>query len=154
MKIESSAFAHNEFIPVKYTCDGENISPPLTFVAAPTAVKSLALIMDDPDIPVAVKKNYGIDVWDHWIVFNIPPEAKGISEGENPPGIIGKNTNGDNVYGSPCPPDREHRYFFKLYALDTMLDLKEGAIKHDVELAMQGHIIAQAGLIGRYNREK
>lgn len=153
MKIESSAFAHNELIPAKYTCDGENINPPLAFIGVPEKAKSLALIMDDPDIPEAAKKSYGIEVWDHWTVFNIPPETKGVSEGANPAGVLGKNTRGDAAYGSPCPPDREHRYFFKLYALDTMLDLKEGATKHEVELAMQGHIIAQAGLIGRYEKK-
>jgi len=154
MKIESLAFAHNELIPPKYTCDGESISPPLHFIDVPSQAQSLVLIMDDPDIPEAAKQSYGIEVWDHWTVFNIPPTTQEVSEGTNPAGVLGKNTRGNTTYGSPCPPDREHRYFFKLYALDTMLDLKEGATKHEVELAMQGHIIAQAGLIGKYNRKK
>ncbi|MBI5230157.1 MAG: YbhB/YbcL family Raf kinase inhibitor-like protein [Candidatus Magasanikbacteria bacterium] len=154
MKIESVAFAHNELIPSKYTCDGENISLPLHFIDVPPQAQSLALIMDDPDIPLAAKQSYGIEVWDHWVVFNIPPTTEEVLEGVNPAGVLGKNTRGDIAYGSPCPPDREHRYFFKLYALDTMLNLQEGATKHEVELAMQGHIIAQAGLIGKYNRKK
>ncbi|MEK6901145.1 MAG: YbhB/YbcL family Raf kinase inhibitor-like protein [Nanoarchaeota archaeon] len=154
MQLTSPAFEPNGKIPSRYTCDGENINPPLTITDVPVATKSLVLIMDDPDIPEIAKKNFNVDVWDHWVVFNIPPMIKEITERNNPPGILGKNTRGNNAYGGPCPPDREHRYFFKLYALNTMLNLKEGATKKEVEKAMEGHIIAQIELIGQYERVK
>lgn len=109
--------------------------------------------MDDPDIPSLAKEKFNIEVWDHWIVFNIPPATKEIPEGQNSFGILGKNTGGKNAYGGPCPPDREHRYFFKLYALDVMLDLSEGVTKKQVEEVMPGHILAQAELVGRYVRK-
>ncbi|MBI2102709.1 YbhB/YbcL family Raf kinase inhibitor-like protein [Candidatus Woesearchaeota archaeon] len=154
MKLTSPAFEANGEIPSKYTCDGSNISIPLTFEDVPKNAKSLVLIMDDPDIPEVAKRNFNIDVWDHWIVFNIPAETTEIPEGKMRAGVLGKNTRGNNTYGGPCPPDREHRYFFKLYALDTMLNLKEGATKKDVEMAMEGHIVARAELMGRYERKK
>ncbi len=154
MQLTSSAFASNGNIPAKYTCDGENTSPPLQITSVPTAAKSLVLIMDDPDIPDMVKKRYTIAVWDHWMVFNIPPTTKNIPEGKNPAGILGKNTGGKNAYAGPCPPDREHRYFFRLYALDTTLTLPEGVAKAEVEKAMEKHILAKAELVGRYERRK
>ncbi len=151
MKLESSAFEHEGTIPAKYTCDGENISPPLKISDVPTSAKILVLIMDDPDVPRDHKPD---GMWDHWLVWNIPPETKEIPEGQEPQGTIGKNTGGKFGYQGPCPPDREHRYFFKLYALDTMLDLSaETATKIDLEAAMQGHILAQSELMGRYNRQ-
>ncbi len=152
MNLTSPAFPHNGTISPKYTCDGKNLSPPLEFSAVPVKAKSLVLIMDDPDIPDFVKQKFRIEVWDHWVVFNIPPETRKIQEGQDPPGILGKNTSGKNMYGGPCPPDREHRYFFKLYAVDTMLDLSEGVTKPEVEKAMQGHILDKAELVGRYER--
>ncbi|MBI2506745.1 MAG: YbhB/YbcL family Raf kinase inhibitor-like protein [Candidatus Colwellbacteria bacterium] len=150
MKLESSAFQNNQSIPSKYTCDGENISPPLIISEVPEGAKSLVLIMDDPDVP----KNLRPDgMWDHWLVWDIPPVATEIREGTSPPGVVGKNTGGKTGYAGPCPPDREHRYFFKIYALDTMLDLSaETTTKADLEAAMQGHISGQAELMGRYNR--
>ncbi len=154
MKLTSSAFNHNGKIPSKYTCDGQNINLPLTIIDVPVNAKSLVLLMDDPDIPDIAKKNFNVDVWDHWMMFNIPPTLRTIKEGENPPGILGKNTRGNNAYGGPCPPDREHRYFFKLYALDTMPDLPEGATKADVGRAMEGCILAKAELMGRYEKVK
>ncbi len=154
MKLTSPAFNHNGKIPSKYTCDGENINPPLTITDIPATAKSLVLLMDDPDIPEIAKKNFNIEVWDHWVVFNMPPTLRTMEEGENPPGIFGKNTRGNNAYGGPCPPDREHRYFFKLYALDTMLELKEGATRAEVEIVMKEHIVAKAELLGRYERVK
>ena len=154
MKLISLTFSNNSFIPMKYTCDGTNSSPPLIIGDVPKTAKSLVLIMDDPDIPEVAKKNFNIEVWDHWVVFNIPPETTEIPEGKNPAGILGKNTRGNNTYGGPCPPDREHRYFFKLYALDTMLGLKEGATKREVENAMEGHIVEKTELVGRYAREE
>lgn len=154
MRIKSPVFENNGEIPEKYTCDGEGINPPLVFSDIPERTKSLALIMDDPDIPEAAKKNYGIEVWDHWIIWNISPETKEIKENTVPmKAIIGKGTRGVNNYTPPCPPDREHRYFFKLYALDTMLSLDINSTKADLEKAMQGHILNQAELIGKYNRK-
>ncbi len=153
MKIESQAFTQNGAIPSKYTCDGEGISPPLNFIDVPAEAKSLTLIMDDPDIPEFVKQKYEIIVWDHWMIFNISPTIQEVLEGVNPAGILGKNTRGAQGYGGPCPPDKEHRYFFKLYALDIELSLLEGSTKKEIEEAMQNHIIAQAQLIGRYNRK-
>lgn len=154
MKLTSPVFENNGSIPSKYTCDGQNISPPLTISDVPARAKSLVLIVDDPDIPEFVKQKFGIQVWDHWIVFNIPPETKEVTEGNNPPGVLGKNTGGKNAYGGPCPPDKEHRYFFKLYAIDTELGLPGSSTKTEVEKTMKGHILAEAKLIGRYERKK
>lgn len=150
MNLESSAFEYEGKIPPKYTCDGEGISPPLQISGVPENAKSLVLIMDDPDVP----KNLRSDgMWDHWLVWNIPPETTEIAEGESPRGVIGKNTGGKAGYGGPCPPDREHRYFFKLYALDSMINLPpETATKKDLEQAMEGRILGQAELMGRYDR--
>lgn len=153
MKIESTAFENNGNIPSKYTCDGDGINPELIFEDVPKEAKSLALLMDDPDIPESAKSSFGIEVWDHWVVFNMPPDTKRIEENSVPNGIVGKNTRGQNKYGPPCPPDREHRYFFKLYALDTMLALDNNATKQNVLDIMQGHILAEAQLMGRYMRK-
>ncbi|MBI4272891.1 YbhB/YbcL family Raf kinase inhibitor-like protein [Candidatus Uhrbacteria bacterium] len=149
MKISSTAFAHNASIPAKYTCDGSDINPPLQFSDIPPEAKSLVLLMDDPDVPKSVRTD---GMWDHWIVWNIPPTTTLIAEGKAPAGTIGKSSFGEQSYGGPCPPDREHRYFFKLYALDTMLDLPAGSSKTEVEKVMEGHILVQAILMGRYNR--
>ncbi len=154
MKLTSSAFQHNGLIPGKYTCDGESVNPPLLISDVPVKAKSLVLLMDDPDIPERVKKNFNIEVWDHWVVFNLPASTTEIKEGEKLQGVLGRNTRGNNSYGGPCPPDREHRYFFKLYALDTMLALKEGATKKEVEKAIVGHVLVKAELMGRYERQK
>lgn len=151
MKITSSAFEHNGRIPVKYSCDGENVSPPLSFADVPEQAESLVLIMDDPDIPGFVKEKMGIDVFDHWVVFNIPPSTIVVEEG-GVPGKQGKNSRGEAKYTGPCPPDKEHRYFFKLYALDAELDLREGATKDEVESAMTGHVVMKAELIGLFER--
>ncbi|MEX2033171.1 MAG: YbhB/YbcL family Raf kinase inhibitor-like protein [Candidatus Colwellbacteria bacterium] len=151
MKLESSVFEHEGMIPPKYTCDGENINPPLKISEVPEDAKSLVLIMDDPDVP----KNLRPDgMWDHWLVWNISPGTTEIKEGIGPDGVVGKNTRGTFGYRGPCPPDREHRYFFKLYALRTMLDLSpETTTKKDLEAAMQNHILSQTELMGRYNRQ-
>lgn len=153
MRLTSSAFEHNGTIPSKYTCEGENVNPPLQINDVPVSARSLVLIMDDPDIPEVAKKTYNIEVWDHWIVFNIPPTTKELKENEKPKGVVGKNTRGNNSYGGPCPPDGEHRYFFTLYALDTVLGLKEGATKAQIEKLIQDHIIVQAVLIGKYEKK-
>jgi len=145
MNLTSAAFASNELIPSKYTCDGQDISPPLAISDIPEGAKSLVLIMDDPDAPIGI--------WNHWIVFNIPILTLAIAEGQNPQGVLGKSSGGKNAYEGPCPPDKEHRYFFKLYALDKMLNLPEGSTKAEVEKAMEGHILEQAELMGRYERQ-
>ena len=144
MKLASSAFKHNWDMPSEYTCDGDDTSPPLAISDIPKNAKSLALIVDDPDAPVGT--------WDHWVVFNIPPNTKEIPEGTEPEGVGGKNSWGRTGYGGPCPPSGTHRYFFKLYALDAELGLKEGSAKKELEKAMQGHILAEAQLMGAYKR--
>lgn len=146
-KLHSPAFDHNELIPEVFTCDGKDKSPALRWQGVPTSAKSLVLIMDDPDAPMGT--------WDHWILFNIPPETTEFSENVStlPSGVKeGTNSWSKTGYGGPCPPDREHRYFFKLYALDTKLKLVNGVSKKELERAMEGHIIAETELMGRYNR--
>jgi Raf kinase inhibitor-like YbhB/YbcL family protein len=149
MKIISSAFESGELMPVKYTCNGENVNPSLEFVDVPERAVSLVLIMDDPDVPVTVRED---QIWDHWIKFNIPTSVKTVAENSEPEGVAGVGTSGNLKYHGPCPPDRQHRYFFKLYALDTKLNLPEGVTKKEVETAMTKHIIDQAELIGLYEQ--
>lgn len=151
MKLTSSAFKEKGIIPSLYTCEGKNINPPLEFQGVPAAAKSLVLIMDDPDVPRTLRPD---GMYDHWVVFNIPPATKSIPEHAKPPGIQGMNTAGKSQYIGPCPPDREHRYFFKLYALDTLLQLFATATKKEVEAAMKGHILAHAELMGKYEKGK
>ena len=148
MKLTSPVFENFGPIPAKYTCDGENINPPLEISQVPDEAKSLVLIMDDPDAVKPAGK-----VWDHWIVYNIPPSVSVINEGEEPAGTHGKGTGGNSDYYGPCPPDGEHRYFFKVYALDIELDLPAGATKQEVLTAMTDHILAEAELVGLYNRK-
>lgn len=149
MRLTSSVFENGGIIPARYTCDGENISPPLWLEAVPAAAKSLVLIMEDPDVP---RQRRADGMWDHWVVFNMPPATAGIPEGEKPPGVLGTGTGGVTGYQGPCPPDREHRYFFKLLALDIGLDLPAGVTKRAVEQAMAGRVLVQAELMGRYKR--
>jgi Raf kinase inhibitor-like YbhB/YbcL family protein len=151
MQLTSRAFKEGGIIPSIYTCEGKKISPPLEIAGVPPGAKSLCLIMDDPDVPASVRPER---MYDHWIVFNMMPNLKSIPENSVPQGLQGRNTSGKNQYIGPCPPDREHRYFFKLYALDKLLDLHVGATKHEVEGAMKGHIIAQCQLMGRYEKGK
>jgi len=151
MKLTSPAFENNGKIPSKYTCDGVGISPPLKISDVPANAKTLVLLMEDPDIPEVVKQRFRIQIWDHWILFNLPATTKEIPEGKSV-GTKGKGTYPHLNYGGPCPPDKEHRYFFKLYALDAKLDLLEGATKVQVEKAMHSHILARIELIGRYER--
>ena len=146
MKLSSSAFTHNQTIPAKYTCDGENVNPPLTITDVLTDSKSLTLIVDDPDAPAGT--------WVHWTVWNISPDTKQIAENSVPSNVIqGKTSFGNSGYGGPCPPSGTHRYFFKLYALDTTLSLGQNATKQDLEKAFVGHILDQAELIGLYSRK-
>ncbi|MEJ2587790.1 MAG: YbhB/YbcL family Raf kinase inhibitor-like protein [Deltaproteobacteria bacterium] len=149
MKLISYAFEHEGKIPSKYTCDGENINPPLRISEVPASAESLVLIMEDPDVPKHLRED---GMWDHWVVFNMPTDITDIPEDSRPPGGLGVGTSGDMNYFGPCPPDREHRYFFKLYALDTELDLHEKPTKADVEAAMKGHVLEQTELMGRYER--
>ncbi|MCP5469735.1 MAG: YbhB/YbcL family Raf kinase inhibitor-like protein [Chlamydiales bacterium] len=147
MKLSSSAFQHERSIPRIYTCQGKDINPPLDISGVPENAVSLVLIMDDPDVPKTLRPD---GMFDHWVVFNIDPTLTHIEEDAQPFAIFGQNTYGENCYKGPCPPDREHRYFFKLYALDTNLSLKKGATKKEVETKMEGHILAQTELMGRY----
>jgi Raf kinase inhibitor-like YbhB/YbcL family protein len=150
MKLTSSVFPEGGSIPSLYTCEGKGINPPLEISAVPPDAQSLVLIMDDPDVPKSRRPD---GMFDHWIVFNMPPTTRQLAENATPPGIQGKNTAGGNAYFGPCPPDREHRYFFKLYALDAQLSLPAGSTKKQVEQAMAPHIIAQCQLMGRYEKK-
>jgi Raf kinase inhibitor-like YbhB/YbcL family protein len=144
MKLTSSAFEDGQKIPSLYTADEKDISPPLAVNDVPQDAKSLVLIMDDPDAPIGT--------WDHWIVFDMPVQTAQIPEGTEPEGIPGRNSWGRTGYGGPAPPSGTHRYFFKLYALDKELGLKQGAGKKDIENAMKGHVLAEAQLMGKYSR--
>ncbi|MCX8016122.1 MAG: YbhB/YbcL family Raf kinase inhibitor-like protein [Patescibacteria group bacterium] len=146
MKIFSPAFQNNETIPSRYTCDGENINPPLYFEEIPPETKSLVLIVDDPDAPMG---NFL-----HWLVFNIPAETKLIEENSVPVDAkLGKNDFGKLSYGGPCPPYGIHRYYFRLFALDTTLDLPEGVSREEVLAAIRNHILAESYLVGLYRRQ-
>jgi len=142
MKITSKGFQNNGNIPSKYTCQGENINPELVIENIPEETKTLALIVDDPDAPTRT--------WVHWVVWNIRPTGK--IEEDSVPGEQGINDFRKRDYGGPCPPSGTHRYFFKIYALDTELSLAENANKEQLEKAMQGHIIEKAELIGLYKK--
>ena len=145
LQLVSPAFKHNEFIPEKYTCDGKDINPPLLIENIPSGTKSMALIVDDPDAPAGT--------WVHWVVWNISPDTKEMKESSVPEGAQqGVNDFRKHEYGGPCPPSGTHRYFFKLYTLDTMLNLGSKAKKSDLEQAMKGHILEKTELIGRYRR--
>ena len=147
MKITSPAFAHNGKIPMKYTCDGQGISPPLTFTEIPPEAASLVLICDDPDAPGKIFVD--------WTAWNVDPKTTQIDEGQKFEGVVeGQTSFGKSGYGSPCPPSGTHRYFFKLYALDKSLDLSPQGTKMQLEQAMENHILDQSELIGLYSREK
>jgi hypothetical protein len=152
MKIISSAFENNSKIPAKYTCDGENINPPLSFSDIPANAKSLVLIVDDPDAPNETASN-AADAFVHWILFNIDPETIELKENSSLQGqaLRGKTSAGKTDYVGACPPSGTHRYFFKLYALDTVLNLTNSD-KATLEKEMQGHILDSAELIGLYSR--
>jgi Raf kinase inhibitor-like YbhB/YbcL family protein len=145
IQISSPAFKEGENIPRIYTCDDQNVSPPLTWTGVPTNTMSLALIMDDPDAPTGT--------WVHWVLFNLAARTTNLAQGSHGAGIEGKNDFNKIGYGGPCPPrGSNHRYYVKVYALDTQLSLKSGATKAQVENAMVGHILAQGQLMGRYRR--
>lgn len=149
MKLSSSAFNHEGSIPQVYTCQGQEINPPLEIHDVPAKTKSLALIMDDPDVPASLRKD---QMWVHWVVYNIDPLTTHIDENSEPFATYGKNTGGTSTYQGPCPPDREHRYFFKLYALDALLNLPADITKEALEYAMRDHILESTELMGRYNK--
>ena len=146
----SAAFKEGQPIPRQYTCDGVNISPPLEWSGAPKTAKTIAIIADDPDAPAGT--------WVHWVLYNLPAENIGLVE--NVPatetlkagGFQGKNDFGKIGYGGPCPPSGTHRYFFKIYAVDTELPLKAGATKADLEKALEGHVVSKGQLMGTYSR--
>jgi Raf kinase inhibitor-like YbhB/YbcL family protein len=151
-QISTTAFSEGGMIPKKFTCDGPDVSPQLSWKDAPIGTQSFAVVMDDPDAPVGT--------WVHWVLYNLPASAKELPEGvekqEQLAGggaLQGRNDFRRIGYGGPCPPPgKPHRYYFKLYALDTKLDLKAGATKADLERAMKGHILGQTQLVGRYGR--
>ncbi len=150
LELTSSAFDHEGMIPAKYSCDGQDISPPLIWENVPEGTESFVLICDDPDAPVGT--------WVHWVLFDLPAETRSLPEAvaaePEPPvgGRHGKNSWGRLDYGGPCPPSGAHRYIFKLYAIDTTLNLSAGAKKQKVLDAMDGHILDQTTLMGKYQR--
>jgi hypothetical protein len=152
LTLTSPAFTHNGAIPRQYTCDGVDLSPPLSWSGAPDGTKSLVLIVDDPDAPDPAAPKM---TWVHWVVYNIPPAVSGLEEGAKtlPAGArSGLNDWNRTGYGGPCPPIGRHRYFHKLYALDTVLEGLDAPTKSDVEKAMKGHVLAQAELMATYER--
>lgn len=145
MNVRSPAFAHGGVIPSKYTCEGENVSPPLEWSDVPEGARAMALVVDDPDAPAKV--------WVHWVLYNLPPEAGLLPEGTR--GLEatareGRNDFGDVGYGGPCPPRGTHRYRFRLFALDAHLDMGEACSKAELLRAMEGHVLAEAELTGLY----
>lgn len=145
MRITSPAFETEERIPTEFTCDGQDVSPPVNFENVPPEAKSLVLIMDDPDSPSGT--------FAHWLVWNLPPDVKGIEEDKMADHEVeGTNDFGNIGYGGPCPGSGVHRYFFRLYALDSELDLPATTTRHDLEEAMEDHIIEETELVGLYGR--
>jgi Raf kinase inhibitor-like YbhB/YbcL family protein len=156
MLLTSSAFKDHGDIPIKYTCEGKDVSPPLAWSNVPEGTKSLVLIVDDPDAPDPKAPKM---VWDHWVLYNIPPDSTHLNEGvlpkELPAGTIeGLNSWKRTSFGGPCPPIGTHRYFHKLYALDTVLGDLGNPTKAKLEEAMKGHILGKAELIGLYQKQK
>lgn len=154
LSLASDAFSHGGVIPSRHTCDGQDISPQLLWQDVPTETKSLVLIVDDPDAPDPEAPRM---TWVHWVLYNIPSSTSGLREGihnaELPEGTLqGLNDWKRAGYGGPCPPIGQHRYFFKLYALDTVLTDLHKPTKTKVEAAMQGHVLSQAELVGTYKR--
>jgi hypothetical protein len=154
LKLTCPAFPEHGEIPARYTCDGGDHSPPLTWTGTPAGTRSLALIVDDPDAP---DPKHPQRVWAHWVLYNLPPDTTALSENAATAGLpagthIGRNDWNRTGYGGPCPPIGRHRYFHKLYALDTMLPDLKHPTKVQLEHAMNGHILAQAELVGTYQR--
>ena len=154
LTLTSSAFAHNGEIPTQYTCEGKDLSPPLGWSGVPAGAKSLALIVDDPDAPDPAAPKL---TWVHWVLYNIPTSAPGLPEAvkQLPAGTRqGLNDWQRAGYGGPCPPIGRHRYFHKLYALDITLPDPDKPTKANLEAAMKGHVLAQAELVGTYQKHK
>jgi Raf kinase inhibitor-like YbhB/YbcL family protein len=152
LEIRSAAFAHDAGIPARYTCQGENVSPPLAWSGLPAGTRSLALIVDDPDAPDPQAPKM---TWVHWVLYNLPPTAVELPEAvrQLPAGTReGVNDWGKTGYGGPCPPIGRHRYFHKLYALDSELAGLERPTKAELEKAMAGHVLARAELVGTYQK--
>jgi len=152
MEINSAAFTNGGDIPTRYTCQGDNVSPPLAWSGIPPQAKSLVLIVDDPDAPDPRAPKM---TWVHWVLYNLPPDSGGLPEAveDLPPGSKeGLNDWNKTGYGGPCPPIGRHRYFHKLYALDTVLDSLDRPTKAHLETAMAGHILARAELVGTYQK--
>jgi Raf kinase inhibitor-like YbhB/YbcL family protein len=147
LHVTSSAFSEGQFIPEKHSCDGENVSPSIQWSGAPANTKSIAIICEDPDAPSGT--------FTHWVLYDIPGTTKGLIEGSSGGGKEGVNGFGKKGYGGPCPPPGgAHRYFFRVHALDTASLGNAGSSKEDVTAAMQGHILAQGELMGRYKRKQ
>ncbi|MDH2907788.1 MAG: YbhB/YbcL family Raf kinase inhibitor-like protein, partial [Candidatus Nitrosotalea sp.] len=144
LKVSSSAFRNEGNIPSEFTCDGQDISPPLSIANVPKGAKTLSIIMDDPDAPMGT--------FTHWIIWNIPSSKTQFAKGEKFSFPQGLTSFGMTAYGGPCPPSGTHRYFFKIYALDTELDLSEGSSVMDLQKAMLGHVITESTLMGKYSR--
>ena len=153
MTLSSIAFGQSEGIPSKYSCEGQNVSPPLAWAGAPVGTKSFALIVQDPDAPDPAAPKHTVT---HWVVYDLPAPSSSIAEGgtDLPAAAVhqAKNERGDARFMGPCPPTGRHRYFFTLYALDTTLPELDGPKEADVEHAMQGHVIGRAELIGTYQK--
>ena len=154
LTLSSSVFSEGGVIPLKYSCEGDDVAPPLEWDGVPENAQSLVLIVDDPDAPDPDAPKM---TWVHWVVYNLPPDVKGLPEGATteimPVGTEQGLNDWNNLgYGGPCPPIGRHRYFFKLYALNTVLENLETPTKADVEVAMQGHVIAQTELLGTYKK--
>jgi Raf kinase inhibitor-like YbhB/YbcL family protein len=155
LSITSPRFSHGGEIPAEYTCEGRDVSPPLLWFGAPEGTKSLALIVDDPDAPDPAAPR---TTWVHWVLYNLPPAAGGLPEGATRQDLPTATREGQNDwkrtgYGGPCPPIGQHRYFFKLYALDTMLPERDGLTKAELERTMDGHVLARAELVGKYQKK-
>ncbi len=149
MKLTSPAFHNGGMIPPQYTCDGANVNPPLSIEGVPEGTRVLALLMEDPDVPRTIRPD---GLWVHWLFWNLDPATEEIPEATEPDAVHGLTTSGTITYVGPCPPDREHRYFFRLYALSEGLSLPEGATRDDFLRAIEGKVIAEAELMGRYDR--
>jgi Raf kinase inhibitor-like YbhB/YbcL family protein len=145
--LESEAFVDGAVIPARYTCDGDDVAPPLSWRDAPPGTITFALVVDDPDAPAGT--------WVHWVLFDVPASESAIREGASPRGArAGKNSWGRSGYGGPCPPSGTHRYFFKLYAVDRALGVAPGITAAELVRALQGHVLAEAVLMGRYARTR
>lgn len=149
--VKSTSFEEGKTIPKKHTCDGEDVSPQLAWTGVPAGTKSIAVICDDPDAPAGT--------WVHWVIYNLPGDSTGIEENVPPREVLaggarqGKNDFRKIGYNGPCPPGGTHRYFFKVYAIDTLLDLPAGAVKAELVRAMEGHVLAQGSVMGTYSRK-